>query len=109
RRGYRFIGELDAADRLTPAETIAVIPENDQKNRQAEPAPRHPRLHLRSRVFVPVLLAGMILMVWASVGYYRRGVRPFVTPLQPLMRLDVDLGKEVPGSERGANAILSPD
>jgi eukaryotic-like serine/threonine-protein kinase len=118
RRGYRFVGEVEAADRSTPAEPVtvvpqepvSVVPQNDLTNRQAEPAPRRPRLHLRPRIFVPVLLAITILMVWAGAGYYRRGTRLSVAPLQPLMRLDVDLGSQVsPGSERGAYVILAPD
>jgi len=110
RRGYRFIGEAETADRPAQAEPVAVIPENGLTNRQAEPAPRSPRLHLRPRIFVPVLLATIVLMFWAGAWYYRRGVRPSVAPFQPLMRLDLDLGNDVsPVSDHGANAILSPD
>ena len=110
RRGYRFIGELDAADRSAPVEPVTVTIENDLTNLPAEPAPHRPGLHLRPRILVPILLAAIILMVWAGVAYYRRGVRPLAAPLQPLMRLDLDLGNEVsPGSDRGASAIISPD
>lgn len=39
-----------------------------------------------------------------------RATRPIQAPLQPLVRLDVDLGSDVSlGSERGASVILSPD
>jgi eukaryotic-like serine/threonine-protein kinase len=104
RRGYRFVGEVDAADRPRSAEPVIVIP-----SRQAEPVPNRPRLHLRPRVFVPVVLATIILMIWVGTAYKRR-LRPLVPPLQPLMRLDIDVGSEAsPRSERGANAILSPD
>src|SRR5207245_662880 len=52
----------------------------------------------------------IILMVWAGVEYNRHRARPVVAPLQPLMRLDLDLGDEMPlGSELGANTVLSPD
>src|ERR1700676_516118 len=68
RRGYRFIGELDAANRPTPAaERFAVIRGNDLPNQPAEPARR---LHLRHpRIFVPVLLVTMILIAWAGAWY----------------------------------------
>src|SRR5439155_915680 len=49
-------------------------------------------------------------IVWAGIAFNRRSARPAIAPLQPLMRLDLDLGDTVaPDSDRGANAILSPD
>lgn len=110
RRGYRFIGGVETAERPTPAEPVPVIPENVVLNRQAEQDPRRPGLYLRPRIFIPALLATIILMVWAAAWYYRRTVQPLIAPRRPLMRLDLDLGNEVsPGSDRGANIILSPD
>jgi serine/threonine-protein kinase len=41
--------------------------------------------------------------------YYNRAARVFPPTLQPLVRLDVDLGTVSPGSHRGADAILSPN
>jgi DNA-binding winged helix-turn-helix (wHTH) protein/Tol biopolymer transport system component len=109
RRGYRFIGEIDTRDGPRLAE-VTVIPENNLTNRQAEWAPRRPALHLPPRIFVPFLLAAIILMIWAGLAYYRRGFRPFQSPLLPLVRLDVDLGSDVsPESGAGAKAILSLD
>jgi len=50
----------------------------------------------------------VILLALAGTWYHWRTTRPMERTLQPLMRLDVDLGSEVsPGS--GASAILSPD
>lgn len=111
RQGYRFIGEAELADHpAAPAEPAAVIPENEPTNRRAEAPPRRAALHLHPRIFVPVLLAAIVLIVWAGTSYYREGARPLTRSLQPLMRLDVDLGNEVsPRPDRGANAILSPD
>ncbi|MGH9454161.1 MAG: winged helix-turn-helix domain-containing protein [Terriglobia bacterium] len=110
RRGYRFIGEVDVSARPSAAELVAVVPENDLTNRQPEPGQPHARLHLHPRVRVLVLLAAIVLMVWAGAWYYRRGIQPLVAPLQPLMRLDLDLGSDAsPGPDRGAHSILSPD
>ena len=105
RRGYRFIGEVNLADRSRPAEPVIVIP-----SRQAEPVPNRPRRHLRPRILLSAALAAIILMTGAGAWYYARGSRPDGTPVQPLMRLDIDVGSEAsPRAERGAGAILSPD
>ena len=111
RQGYTFIAEIEKADHSPPPpEPVAIIVEHDSANGQVESAPRRPRLTLPPRIFVPVLLAAIILIISAGAWYYRTGVRPSVTALQPLMRLDVDLGRELsPRPDRGANAILSPD
>ena len=112
RQGYRFIGDAELPDHpVTPAKPVVVIiRENNVTNRQAEAAPGRAALHLHPRSFVPVLLATIILLVWAGAAYYRRRVQPMARPLQPLMRLDVKLGNEVlPRPDRGANAVLSPD
>lgn len=108
RRGYRFIGEVDIGPRPKLSE-VNIIPENNL-NRQTEPGPRRAELYLRPRIFVPVVVAAIILMVGAGAAYYWRRPRPSQPPLQPLVRLDVDLGSDVsPDSGPGANAILSPD
>src|SRR5260370_15644373 len=111
QRGYRFIGSVDAAtDNPSLAEPIAVIPNNnDLRNGHAEQAPRRPTLHRRLWIF-GVVLATIILMVWAGAEYGRRTVRTVAASLQPLMRLDLDLGDEMPrSSQAGDSAILSPD
>ena len=109
RRGYCFIGAVET-DHTAPAEPIALVPENEVTNRQAEEAPRRQGLPLRRSMIVPVLLANIILIVLAGSSYYRRGERPRAAALLPLMRLDVDLGSDVsPGSDSGADSILSPD
>jgi eukaryotic-like serine/threonine-protein kinase len=109
RRGYCFIGEAET-DHAAQAEPVAVVPENDPRDRPVQEAPRRPWPPLNPRIIVPILLATMVSIVWAGAWYYRRGARLLVAPLQPLMRLDFDLGDSgSTGPERGANAILSPD
>jgi serine/threonine-protein kinase len=107
RRGYCFIGEAER-NHAGQAEPVAVIPENDLPNRQSEET-RHQRLHLSPWMIAPILLAAFILIVGAGAWYYRRGARPLVAPLQPLIRVDIDLGNESPGSDPGADPVLSPD
>jgi serine/threonine-protein kinase len=51
----------------------------------------------------------MLLAVWIGAEYRKRGALSSTLTLQPLMRLDVELGSPSPGSHRGADAILSPD
>jgi serine/threonine-protein kinase len=110
RQGYRFIGEVETADQPAPAEPVAIMSENEPANRPAGEAPRRPALHLDARIFVPVLLAAIILIVWAGAAYYRRRVQFLAAPLQPLMRLDVDLGNDAStGPDRATDSILSPD
>jgi serine/threonine-protein kinase len=111
RQGYRFIGEVEVADQpVLEAEPVtAVLPENQLPIPPAEPAPHRPAF-LNPRIFVPVLLAAVILLLWMGSWYYRRGARPLAAPLQPLMRLDVDLGSDAfPRPDRAPNVILSPD
>jgi serine/threonine-protein kinase len=106
RQGYRFIGEVETADLRNEAELV-VIPEN---NRQVEDAPRRSGLPFSPRIFVLVLVAVFILIVSAVTWYYTRGARPLAASLQPLIRLDVDLGNDgSPAVDRGAYPILSPD
>jgi serine/threonine-protein kinase len=121
RRGYRFIGELKTVDRLAPVagpvappafEPIDALPESELRNRQTEPAPGRRPFALSPWILFPTLLAAVILIIWVGTSYYRRGVRPLVaSPLQPLMRLDLALGNDVPAASDvpGAAVILSPD
>jgi len=109
RRGYRFIGEVDTTTHhATLAEPVAAPP-NELTITRAEPTPQRSQIYRRPLIPV-LLLATIILVVWAGVEYTRRRGQPVAAPLQPLMRLDLDLGDETqPGSELGARAILSPD
>jgi eukaryotic-like serine/threonine-protein kinase len=109
RRGYRFIGEVEAAvDDPSVVGPVAAAAANELTDGQAGPEPGRPRLRVRSWMLVS--LASAIIVVWASVGYNSRTRRPAVALLQPLIRLDLDLGDEMaPSSEFGARAILSPD
>jgi hypothetical protein len=113
RRGYRFVGELEAAERPAPvSEPVAVVPENAPAAKPVEPfAARPPFLLRHLRILVPALAAAIILIIGAAAWYYWHGARPLLAPLQPLMRLDLDLGIDVlpPDAESGANAALSPD
>lgn len=127
RRGYRFIADIETPTEypvmaeLTAAEpppteatneqqAEAVLPPADTTLPPSDAAPRRPRFN--SRRWIPGgLLAAMALVVWAGVAFNRRIARPAVVALQPLMRLDLDLGNVVPppDSGHGANTILSPD
>jgi serine/threonine-protein kinase len=111
RQGYRFIGDVEIADHPAPAAPVVVIPENGLTNRPVEEGPPDRSLRRSPRIIVPALLAAIILIVGAGAWYYKWAMRPLAVPLQPLMRLDVNLGNELsPRSDRGgANAILSPD
>jgi serine/threonine-protein kinase len=111
RRGYRFIGEVESSDCFTPAELVSVVLENDLTNRQPEPASHRARLHIRPQLLVSLVIAAIVLTAWAGAWYFSRGARPFVAPLQPLIRLDIDLGNDVPAPSdvQGTAVILSPD
>src|SRR5262249_21479509 len=62
------------------------------------------------RIILAWALAGIVLAVWAGAEYYKRSARPSLPALQPLVRLDLDLGRDVsPVSDRAPAAILSPD
>src|SRR5215471_2107851 len=95
QRGYRFIGDLTTTNEAIPAEPVAVISENGLTNRPTEPAKPYRRFRLRSRILVPLLMAIVILIVWGGARYYRRGARTSAPTLQPLMRLDLDLGHDL--------------
>jgi DNA-binding winged helix-turn-helix (wHTH) protein len=112
RRGYRFIGGVEPAvqPELASDPTIASpgngLPCGPSVSLPANPVKRRPRSRILTVVVVVTALAG----VWVGAEYYKRVGRPFQPRLQPLVRLDVDLGSEVsPGPHRGADAILSPD
>jgi DNA-binding winged helix-turn-helix (wHTH) protein len=110
RQGYRFIGEVGTADQPAQAKPAAIISENGGSNGQAPEAPRRPGVHLNPRIIVPVLLAAIILIVWAGAWYYRRGARRLAASLQPLMWLDIDVGNdETTGPDPRTKTILSPD
>jgi serine/threonine-protein kinase len=111
RQGYRFIGEVEASDCPIPAERVAVILENNITNRQPKSARPRARLHTRPRLLVSVVVAAIVLTVCAGAWYYRRVTWSFVAPLQPLMRLDLDLDNGVPPASevRATAVILSPD
>lgn len=105
RRGYRFIGEVDAGGRPRPVASVTEI-----SSPQADPVARRPWLPLQPRVFVPIAVAAVVLMIWAGASYYRRRIALHSANPQPLMRLDLDLGNQaVDQSEHGANTVLSPD
>ena len=114
RQGYCFVGKAET-EPATHAGPIAVVPdavvaENELKNPTAEDTPRGPGRPLNPRMIVTVLFVTVALIVWAGASYYRLGLHPQIAPLQPLVRLDVDLGND-PSSDpnRGPDAILSPD
>jgi DNA-binding winged helix-turn-helix (wHTH) protein len=102
RRGYRFIGEVDAADRSAPVAKPAVIPGDNSTNHSS---PRR-----SSRLIISAgALAGIVIVVWAGAEYYKRGALPSPRTLQPLVRLDLDLGSDVsPGLDRSPSAVLPP-
>jgi serine/threonine-protein kinase len=117
RRGYRFIGKVNAAELLTAAEPVATVHGSDLTDPQPKPSPALARWYLRPRVLVPVMLATIILMAWAGSSHYRRGASHSVASLQPLIRLDLDL---VPLNSQGVangahlgnpepGVIISPD
>jgi serine/threonine-protein kinase len=56
-------------------------------------------------------LAGVVAVLFTFASWIVwRATRPIESALQPLVRLDVDLGSDVSlGSLRGADAIISPD
>jgi serine/threonine-protein kinase len=112
RRGYRFIGEMDAAGQPAPAaEPAAGLAGNDSLDQMAASVPAR-SLPNRShpRILMLVAVVTILASVWTGAAYYKRGVRAARPTVQPLVRLDVDVGSPVsPGSHRGADAILSPD
>jgi DNA-binding winged helix-turn-helix (wHTH) protein len=104
RRGYRFIGEVEGNSSI-PAESVIVIP-----SPQLDPTARRSGFELRHRIPASVAFAVVIGIVVGGTTYYNWRARHARRQLQPLMRLDVDLGTEASSqSDRGTRAILSPD
>jgi serine/threonine-protein kinase len=105
-RGYRFIGRLAQIDRQTAAETRGAAPSIGTSNRPSE-ANSTPE-YRRARIVISSLLAAIILIASVSAWHYRHARSAFIVPTQPLLRLDIELGKNV-GRFGGADVILSPD
>jgi eukaryotic-like serine/threonine-protein kinase len=112
RRGYRFIADVNPAGRpASAAESAAALFENGSPGRTGASVPAHPH-HQRSkaRILVFTSVAMSLVCIWAGLEYYKRLARAPEPMLQPLVRLDLELGSEPsPGSHRGADAVLSPD
>jgi DNA-binding winged helix-turn-helix (wHTH) protein len=112
RRGYRFIGAVDSDGQPTPpVEPNSVLPGNGWPDPTAAPVPSRPLPdRSRSRILVLAAVVTMLVGVWTGASYHKPGARPSRSTLQPLVRLDVDVGSQgSPGSHRGADAILSPN
>jgi len=102
RRGYRFIAQADWDVQPALASSASVEP--------ATPVPARLFPHgINPRVLFLAATVTMLLAVWVGAEYRARGALSSTRMLQPLMRLDVELGSPSPGSHRGADAILSPD
>lgn len=112
RRGYSFIGELEAVERPVAAKPLDTAPRTGLADQVPEPVvvpAAQPHLH-QPRILVGGLLALVVVMAGAGLWYYRRAIRPSERPVQPLMRFDLDLWNDASAPlDRGANAILSPD
>jgi Tol biopolymer transport system component/DNA-binding winged helix-turn-helix (wHTH) protein len=111
RRGYRFIGQVDSSGQTAAlASSASVEPGNGSVYQTATPVPARSfpdRINRRSLVIVAAVT--MLLGVWIGADYHKRGALSYTPKLQPLVRLDVELGSPSPGSHRGADAILSPN
>jgi DNA-binding winged helix-turn-helix (wHTH) protein/Tol biopolymer transport system component len=106
RRGYRFIGQVNVSNQPAAAAPVAITSGEDLLS----PPPESSLSRWQSQRPRIVIAASMMLLAFAGALYYWRATRRMEPTLQPLVRLEVDLGNEVsPSSERGANAILSPD
>lgn len=99
RRGYRFIGQVNSGEQAGRIGTSATaVPGNGSVSRTEPlvPAPSFP-FWRNPRILIPVALT-LVLAVWIGVADRKRGA---LSPtLQPLMRLDVELGTPSPGSHR---------
>jgi serine/threonine-protein kinase len=112
RRGYRFIGQTDSAGQpALPTKPTTLVPTNGPAPRTTASVPGHLLSDRNSpRVIVLIAVVTMLIGVWAGAEYYhRRGAQSPPATLQPLVRLDLELGGVSSGSHRGADAILSPD
>jgi DNA-binding winged helix-turn-helix (wHTH) protein len=105
RRGYRFIGEVDGTVRPIPlAEPEPVERENGLRRPGKVPATR-----LRPAI-VPGVVAAIVIAAWGGAVYRKRAGPASQPVLQPLVRLDVDLGGAVsPSADRAPSAILSTE
>ena len=103
RRGYRFIGEVDTPG-YAPGSDPLLAP------RDGPGAPgRHRYVLLVLSVITTLTVAGVIVTIEA-IGHFHTRTGRSTPPLQPVVRLDMNLGSDAPdGSDHGADAILSPD
>lgn len=110
RRGYRFIGQLEPASQEPPlAESAILAPTHGLIYQKATSIPTRSLPHrINRRILAFSAALTTIAAIWIGVAYYRPGVWSSIR-LQPLMRLDLELGSLSPGSHRGADAVLSPD
>ena len=111
RRGYRFIASLDAPGQPAPRGDVAVVAAvNGTANRNtAPPIPTEPLPERANpRILVLASIAALLVGIWAGAEYYKRAARSSAV-LQPLVRLDLELGSASPESAHGPDAILSPN
>jgi serine/threonine-protein kinase len=100
RRGYRFIAAVEMNGSVPTQQT--------EPARETQPVQERSRWHVNPWILIPVALAAV--GVWASAEYYKRTRLASRPTLQPLMRLDVDLGGGAsPNSDRAPSAVISPD
>jgi serine/threonine-protein kinase len=111
RRGYRFIGEVDSAGLSAPAPEPAALL-SGSGSLDSPPASISGRLlpH-RSNPLIFVLIVAVTTLIGVEIGaqYYKRAAPPTPSALQPLVRLDLDLGSGLSGADRSPSAVLSPD
>ena len=109
RRGYRFVGEIQA--RPSPpdlAESLVPGPSAQSPDRPTTPMTAEPLSPLRPRVLV-LSIAAFVAAVW-GVAELRRTTTESAGQMRQVTRLDLDISGEMPpGSEPGDHAILSPD
>jgi Tol biopolymer transport system component/predicted Ser/Thr protein kinase len=98
--------EKDPEDRWQSARDLKAALEMVNPGRHNDPSPPVPRPGR-----LPWIAAAVLAFVAAALGIgLYRATRPAEQALKPLVRLDVDLGSDVSlDSERGTNAVLSPD
>ncbi len=108
RRGYRFIGTMERMSSEPVLEPSAVpLIESGAASRSEDSGRSRFRLVQR---WVPIAaILAVIVLVWAGVKYARRRQRPGAAD-QPLIRLYLELGTELPpSSESLVSAAISPD
>jgi serine/threonine-protein kinase len=100
RRGYRFIAAVEMNGSVPVQQTEPAW--------EPQPVQERSRWHGNPWILIPVVLAAV--GVWASTEHYKRTRLASPPTLQPLMRLDVDLGGEAsPNPDRAPSAVISPD